>query len=679
MREWINQSLGRKAMALLVCISVLVFGTLFVVTKTWQRRLTIDSLEKGQRQEAATMKLALDGAMALGDRDAMTAFFRGAGELNKDLTIHLVVPGDRISFSTRKEGLPASAKGLFQDPDLQGDLAASMTGPMDGGRIAQVGGIPTYVYLKSFRNEARCAACHGQEPAYLGTMVLLQDLSPEWRAMGIQGWVLGALSLAGMGALVFVMLLFIRRGVSGPLEAFGGVLEEVASGDLRRTPDAAAADEVGNLGRSLVKSMAGLRSTLSAVRRSERKVQASSKAITEISEEMSRDTREASEKAGSVAAAAEEMSASAASVASAMDQAVANLARISDATAQMTSTIHEIAGNSERARHITEKASMHADGMRKVMDSLGAAAGEIGQVTETIGRISSQTNLLALNATIEAARAGTAGKGFAVVAGEIKALAQQTTAATEDIQARIDAIQASTAGAIADIHSITDVIREVRDVVAVIASAIEEQSISTRNIAENLSQASGEVLGASSGVVQTASVSHGIARDIAQVNEAARHINDSTRESRARSIELGVMAEQLGMVLASFQFDEAGGARAGAANFGGFADAHLNWKARLSQAAAGILKETLDPSAISRDDVCEMGRWIHGAGRSLEGHPLYPDLVRQHAAFHQCAGKVAALCAGNQLAAAEALLRGDQYQELTRSVVALLREMELSS
>ena len=89
------------------------------------------------------------------------------------------------------------------------------------------------------------------------------------------------------------------------------------------------------------------------------------------------------------------------------------------------------------------------------MNQLGAAAQEIGKVTETITEISSQTNLLALNATIEAARAGSAGKGFAVVANEIKELAQQTAAATEDIKGRIAGVQSSTAGGIAEIDKVS--------------------------------------------------------------------------------------------------------------------------------------------------------------------------------------------------------------------------------
>ena len=178
---------------------------------------------------------------------------------------------------------------------------------------------------------------------------------------------------------------------------------------------------------------------------------------------------------------------------------------------------------------------------------LGDAAREIGKVTETITAISEQTNLLALNATIEAARAGEAGKGFAVVANEIKELAKQTADATLDISRKIDITRQSTSATAKDITEITAVIDDINEIVAQIASAVEEQSATTQEVTENLSQAFTGIGEVNANISYGATAAGEIARDITYVNSAAAEISTTASQGehqRRRAFRPGRQAQQ---------------------------------------------------------------------------------------------------------------------------------------
>ena len=350
-------------------------------------------------------------------------------------------------------------------------------------------------------------------------------------------WVIGA-SVAVI-ALSVIIGLIVSRAITRPIQQGVAFAEAMAEGDLTRTLDSSSRDEVGQLTRALNNMGGKLRDMLKDITSGVQTLAASSTELSSISGEMAANTRETSEKAKAVTSSAEMTSANVGSVAAGIGEASQNLASVAAATEEMTSTIADIAANSEKARGVTQEASKEADQVTAVMKHLGAAAQEIGKVTETITNISAQTNLLALNATIEAARAGAAGKGFAVVAHEIKELARQTAAATEDIKTKIEGIQTSTGHAVQDIERIAQVIKQVSDIVAIIATAIEQQSSVTKDIASNIAQASSGVKDANHRLGESTTVVQTITRDIANVNQAATMMADgsgqvkiSTRKSR---------------------------------------------------------------------------------------------------------------------------------------------------
>jgi methyl-accepting chemotaxis protein len=120
---------------------------------------------------------------------------------------------------------------------------------------------------------------------------------------------------------------------------------------------------------------------------------------------------------------------------------------------------------------------------------LSRAPSDIGDVVKLITAIAEQTNLLALNATIEAARAGDAGRGFAVVASEVKALAEQTAKATDEISQQISSVQTATQESVGAIKEISETIGRLSEIASAIASAIEEQGAATQEISRNVQQA----------------------------------------------------------------------------------------------------------------------------------------------------------------------------------------------
>ncbi len=176
------------------------------------------------------------------------------------------------------------------------------------------------------------------------------------------------------------------------------------------------------------------------------------------------------------------------------------------ASHQINSSIRDVDGLARDGVHAADRASSTIDELAREMNCLADGVSRVDRVVDVISSIAAQTNLLALNATIEAARAGEAGRGFAVVANEVKSLAAQTSQATCDVGAQIDAIQESTRTSILQLKSIVALIDEVSTASSATASAVKEQAAATEMIAEQsaLGARQVDVMNATSVNVRTA-------------------------------------------------------------------------------------------------------------------------------------------------------------------------------
>lgn len=363
---------------------------------------------------------------------------------------------------------------------------------------------------------------------------------------------ISAFFLSVLLVLIFILSkIVIIRPVNNVVAKLKDISE--GEGDLTQRLRVESKDELGILSEVFNKFMEKLQVMIKDITIGVETLSSSSTELSSISDLMSHGAKQTSEKSRDVSSASEEMTANMNSISAAMEQSSTNTNTVATAAEEMNSTINEIAQNAEEARTISEKAVKKVNESADKMAELGEAAKAIGKVVETITDISDQVNLLSLNATIEAARAGEAGKGFAVVANEIKALAAQTSEASGDIKSRIENMQQSSSQTLKGISEISGVISNVNDIVATIATAVEEQSAATQEIAENINQASSGIQEVNINVGQSSSVAMEISRDITVVNKSAEDMAERSEEVKLSAEDLSKLAEDLNSMVGRFK------------------------------------------------------------------------------------------------------------------------------
>lgn len=362
--------------------------------------------------------------------------------------------------------------------------------------------------------------------------------------------------LAIIASLLIAAVAFLFSGrVAKPIRTAAAFARQIADGDLTNRCQTKGKAEVGELINSMNEMRDNLSGLIGEVVSTSEVLNGSSTQLSSTAQLLSDGANDTTERASNVAAAAEEMSINMNNMATATEQVSGNVTSVASTMGEMSSTIAEIARNAEKAAAAVSSAVSLADDSNSQIDALGASAAEIGSVIEVIQDIAEQTNLLALNATIEAARAGDAGKGFAVVATEVKELAKQTADATDDIRARIEAIQQSTGTAVGSIAKIGTAIKDVKEVSRTIASAVEEQGISMKEVSQNIAQAANAAETVSLGVKESAQASQEISKNINNVNQAAKESTTYADETKTAGDSLSERASSLQNVLGQFQLD----------------------------------------------------------------------------------------------------------------------------
>jgi methyl-accepting chemotaxis protein len=341
--------------------------------------------------------------------------------------------------------------------------------------------------------------------------------------------VLAALiALTGLGVVAYLI-----RGIVRKIRGYAEFADKVTHGDLTVRLEAEGRDELAALAGSLNQMVEGLAEISGQVRAGAQTIGESSSGILASVEENSRSAAEQSAAVQEVTSTVQEVRANA-------EQA----ARMAEEVATQARTSMEVSGEGAQAVEAIvggmDEISRKVEEIATDIQALSERTEQISEITDTVNELADQSALLALNAAIEAARAGEQGKGFAVVADEVRKMAEQSKAATAQVETILADIKSATEAAVSKSGEGTEVVQaglelaaRAGDIISQLAGTIRAAADAAEEITTAASQQSVGMDQIATAMKQTETVTTSLATEAEQSRAAAESLDELARELEA--------------------------------------------------------------------------------------------------------------------------------------------------
>jgi methyl-accepting chemotaxis protein len=247
----LSHSLGAKILVLVTILTASVFAVLLFVNSHWQHSDTMSQIDRMGERVSDLLQMAIEEPMMVGDDEGTREQFDKVADLYADVAVYLTDFRGNITYSTQGDVIRQDLTALRGQAEVRTMLEEGLRRESDTGLLLEQSDVPTYLRVRSIKNEPACYHCHGRSQSILGAMLVFQDVSDEMNILRDHQIKGAGLSLSGFAIMLIGLLLFMKKSVVNKIASLSKASQEISDGDYSVEFEVSGSDELNRLAQNL--------------------------------------------------------------------------------------------------------------------------------------------------------------------------------------------------------------------------------------------------------------------------------------------------------------------------------------------------------------------------------------------------------------------------------------------